>query len=482
MRKFIPPLSLILFILVVYLLTLAPGLTWSHDGADGGDLISAAATNGVAHPSGYPVYLVLAKFFQLWPVGSLAFRTNLLSALAATAATFLLYGILVWLPASPVQGNWLAGWIAAGLFGISPLVWSQAVITEVYTLHAAFVTLVFFLALSFPSSPKRHNFLQGLVLGLAAANHLTSLFMLPIVFISSFWKKTFRDIDGTSIRLFIGAFGLGLSAYALLPLRASTLPPVNWGNPTTLGRWVWLVTGQLYQNRLLDLTLAGFLQRAQSYLGLLLEQFDLPGMTLALIGVIFFFKPSRLYFITIASAVLSFLFAAVYNSFDAYVYLLPILVSMAIWIGIATGGLMRWGSTRKRVTEFATLAVTVVFGLMLLLQRWPQMDASRDTRAEDFGAQAMQLIPPDGLVFADGDRAIFTLWYFHYALRQRPDVVIVATDLLYYDWYLDTLRATYPTLVIEGDVVWSGSLVSQNLARPVCVLDDRDLEAVLCAP
>src|SRR5689334_22464317 len=45
------PVVLVISLFVLYLFSMAPGLTWAHDGADGGDLITAAATGGVAHPS-----------------------------------------------------------------------------------------------------------------------------------------------------------------------------------------------------------------------------------------------------------------------------------------------------------------------------------------------------------------------------------------------------------------------------------------------
>ena len=88
------PIVLFLSLLTVYGMTLAPGLTWANSGADGGDLITAAATGGVPHPTGYPVYLLLARAFQFLPIGSLAFRTNLLSALAAATASLLVYGLV----------------------------------------------------------------------------------------------------------------------------------------------------------------------------------------------------------------------------------------------------------------------------------------------------------------------------------------------------------------------------------------------------
>src|ERR1044071_8657683 len=87
LQSSLPPLLLISSLFAVYLRTMAPGLTWANAGSDGGDLIAAAATGGVAHPGGYPLYLLLARLFQFIPVGAVAFRTNLLSALASVSAS-----------------------------------------------------------------------------------------------------------------------------------------------------------------------------------------------------------------------------------------------------------------------------------------------------------------------------------------------------------------------------------------------------------
>ena len=81
-------------LLCTYLATIAPGLTWANGGSDGGDLIAAAATGGVAHPTGYPAYLLVASVFQLLPIGTLAFRTNLLSAISTLIAALLLHAVV----------------------------------------------------------------------------------------------------------------------------------------------------------------------------------------------------------------------------------------------------------------------------------------------------------------------------------------------------------------------------------------------------
>ena len=52
-----------IIIALAYARTLAPSITWANDGSDSGDLVAAAATLGVAHPTGYPTYLLLARLF-----------------------------------------------------------------------------------------------------------------------------------------------------------------------------------------------------------------------------------------------------------------------------------------------------------------------------------------------------------------------------------------------------------------------------------
>jgi hypothetical protein len=66
---------------LLYFLTLAPTITWEHDGYDGGDLTTAAYTLGIPHPTGYPTYMLVGHIFAQLPVGDVAYRLNLLSAL-----------------------------------------------------------------------------------------------------------------------------------------------------------------------------------------------------------------------------------------------------------------------------------------------------------------------------------------------------------------------------------------------------------------
>ena len=529
------PAILFVSLLAVYGMTLAPGLTWANHGADGGDLITAAATGGIPHPTGYPVYLLLARAFQFLPIGSLAFRTNLLSALAAATASLLVYGLV-----ARTSRNPLAGLVSAYAFGFSPLLWSQAVITEVYALHAFFVALILYWSVFSPSlNEKKSNLALGLIFGLALGNHLTTILLLPVLLasiLSRRGKKWMLDARSLSRRLM--GLGTGLLAYLILPLRALAYPPVNWGNPVTLKNFGWLVSARLYQDEVFALTVPSLWARIQSAAALLLDQFGILGLTVSLLGLILFFRPSPLYRNLLWTMAVFSAFAVGYATDDSFLYFIPPALCFAVWLGIGVDGLMEFMKSQalpslrggwfswhrspgqvsrrsnphiaggdcfaknarndgmssvfesnkdlqkpiaRRVSKlgWAACLATLLYLFILAGGHWPQVDASRDARAEQFGGLVMAQMPADALVFAEGDQVIFSLWYFHYALRQRDDIAVIARDLLSYAWYQETLKATYPSLSVPGPL--SDAIISANPGRPVCIVE-YDGQALIRCP
>lgn len=474
------PVFLLFSLLIIYGLTLAPGLTWANRGADGGDLIAAAATGGVPHPTGYPVYLWLARAFQFLPIGSLAFRTNLLSALAAACASLLVYGLVT---RSLPSRNRLAGLVSAYAFGLSPLLWSQAVITEVYALHAFFVALILYLSTVPPRlTPKQLDGALGLTFGLSLGNHVTTILLLPVILFSAVSHRDARwQLDIRSLLRRFAWLGAGLLAYLTLPLRATSHPPVNWGNPVTLKNFGWLVTGRLYQDEVLALTLPSLWERIRAAATLLLDQFGILGLVVSLLGLILFFRPSPLVRNTLWTMAAFSVFAIGYATDDSFVYLISPVLCFAVWIGIGADGLAGMLARRSQKLAWAAGLAFLLVLFVLAWGHWPQVDASRDARAEQFGELVMAQMPADTLVFVSGDQAIFSLWYFHYALHQRADLAVIAADLLPFDWYQDTLKSTYPSLVVPGPFPFPETILFANPGRPICLVE-YDGQALIQCP
>lgn len=122
---------------------------------DSGEFIVAAQHFGVPHPTGYPLWTILAWLFQLLPLGNAAWEVNIFSglcgALAVGVTTLLASSMLRWMMPwwgrgeEPVKvPDVVTGVIAVSfglLFAFSFSFWTQAVIAEVYTLHGLLVGL-----------------------------------------------------------------------------------------------------------------------------------------------------------------------------------------------------------------------------------------------------------------------------------------------------------------------------------------------------
>jgi hypothetical protein len=132
--------------LALYVQTLAPSVAALFDDSLEFPLVSYRL--GIAHPTGYPLYTLLGKLYTLLPWHDVAWRVNLLSAVAGALTVALVY-----LVARQLTARRLAAVFGAVALAASPVFWSQAVVAEVYTLTAAFVALLLWLALRWARRP-----------------------------------------------------------------------------------------------------------------------------------------------------------------------------------------------------------------------------------------------------------------------------------------------------------------------------------------
>jgi uncharacterized membrane protein len=101
---------------------------------DSGDLVTAVYLLGIPHPSGYPLYVLVGKLWTLLlPLGSIAYRMSLFSAVCAAASC----GVLYWL-CRRLDLCQVAALLAALLLAFAPSFWGEANIQRVYALNALF--------------------------------------------------------------------------------------------------------------------------------------------------------------------------------------------------------------------------------------------------------------------------------------------------------------------------------------------------------
>ena len=428
--------------LALYVRTATPGLTWAHHGADGGDLIAAAMTWGVPHPSGYPTYILLSRLYALLPLGALARRFTLFSAtLAALAVALAAIAIrhaldederklkAAWWPAC-------LGTLGALALAASPALWSQAVITEVYTLHIALVAALLALA----TAPGEHRpaywFVVGLVTGLGLGNHLTLALTLPGILVLS-WPRT------SARGRLAGVVGtlLGLSVYAYVPLAARHQPPVSWGEASTWSGFWWLVSGRLYHRYALAVSWGDVARRLMAALGLWREQFGLLGVGLTLLGVWSWVEERRWRRLTGMASIwlLPLAYALSYDTPDSMLYLLPCYLVGASWIVSGVAWVARVASQEVRLhARWGLLGAILILTALPVASviRWSAvLDLSTDHEAEAWLEETLAALPENAALVTLQDRHTFAIWYALYAQNRRPDLLVVDGDLYAEPWY-----------------------------------------------
>ena len=468
--------------LAVYVITLAPGLTFANYGTDGGDLIAAARTLGVPHPSGYPTYTLLAWLFTQLPVGVIAYRVNLLSAVCASAAVGLFF-LTARRQFATSEYPWLIPLAASLSLAFSSLLWSQAVISEVYALLLFFAALLLWLLVRWrEGGGDWHLWLAAFALGLGLGNHLTLIFLAAaaLVFL---WPERSRWFRVRTLAPAAALFLAGLSVYAYLPLAARHQPPVNWGNPQTWRGFLWVVTAKQYQVFAFGLSPEAMPGRIFAWAQLLGDQFGWWGLALALLGAWgWWHRDRRFALFALAWTSLVALYAFFYDTGDSHIYLLPTALVMTSCWGEGVRQLLDWIQDRRPGWRRLALAVVILLPLASLALHWRQVKPDDDWQVHAYIHQVLEDVQPGGLIVARGDGPTFAMWYGLFAEEQRPDVAMVNGPLLAFIWYRKHIRGLYPHLVVNepgsGDVTMDDlvhDLIVSNIdQRPVYALDPKE--------
>ena len=467
--------------LVVYVATLAPDLTNANFGTDGGDLIAAARTLGVPHPSGYPTYTILAWLASHVPVGTIAYRVNLLSAVCAAAASGLFFCIARRvLPDDRTLK--LVPSVAALSLAFSSLLWSQAVIAEVYALLVLFSVLLVWLLVRWRDEKRdRYLWLSGLTLGLALGNHLTIVFIAPAALVY-LWPERRHWLRLRTLLPSGLLFLLGLSVYAYLPLAARHHPPMNWGNPQTWDGFLWVVTAEQYQQFAFGLEFGEIPGRIAEWAELLGDQFGWWGLAIALIGGWGqWHRDRRLALFSLTWALFVGVYAFFYDTVDSHMYLLPVVMLMALWWG--EGAYLLLGMMRRLQPVWQRLAMVILFLLPVgsAAMHWQAVEPDDDWETRVYIEQVLEVVEPGALIIVRADQPTFALWYAIYAEGMRPDVRVVSGPMLAFIWYRDHIRHLYPGVVVNvprgvgltwDDLVYD--LVASNSHLPTYLTDFKD--------
>ncbi|HIE05465.1 MAG TPA: DUF2723 domain-containing protein [bacterium (Candidatus Stahlbacteria)] len=444
---------------VCYLITLNP----SVGPGDSGEMIAVAYKLGIAHPPGYPLFTVLGRLFSLLPLGSVAQRVNLFSLFSAVAAIGLLF--------SYMDRNWLSAVVTSLIMAFSATFWAESSSAEVYTLD------IFLLLASLWSLDRYLRFqdnrfliLFGLLFGLGLGHRPTFILYLPaFIYMIFITKKRFHLRIDLQPVLFSA---IALSILLYLPIRASTQPPLNWGNPDNLNRFLSHVTAVQYQGFLFTLPPPVVFKRIILFPRLLIREFT-PIIIIVIPGIFYTIKKYRTIFITtVLILITNLIYAINYDIPDYDIYLLPVFLVLAIWFGM---GVEYLSSLIRSKTKYILLTVLLI-PFLVNLNRNIEL---RNHYSYDCGHNTIESIPKDAIfatsstVFANG------VIYLQQVEDRKPEIDILLYDMLRSPVYFEMVSKKVNIQKEEGINTIRAVVANNYQTRTICLGIDMMKEAYL---
>ncbi|MFH1050812.1 MAG: DUF2723 domain-containing protein [bacterium] len=494
-KRLLYPFVAFLFSFIIYIITTAPDLTFT----DSGELAAVCTTLGIAHPTGYPLFILLGHLWTYLPFFSTnIYSLNIFAGFLTAISVVVFFNTVLFLlkyinniPDRKKQNRIMAqkhkktkelkdtksieakketkilnesvlqniSIIVAFLYAFARTIWAQAVAIEVYSLHLLMMNLVlFFFFKGILSDENRKGYLlfATLLLGLSFANHMTTVLLVPMIIVLYFWQSNIlrqvqdgsrqqtsdsRQDFGSNIKLLfilIIPFLLGLSLYLYLPIRASGFPEFNWGWVSRgFDKFWYHFSGKQYQ--------VWMFSDSTVWKDNLIKFFEMIPNEIAWIGILplFYglytaFRKSKFLFYGILILILTCISYAInYQIHDIDSYFVTAFVGILIFISI---GLLYLA---KQFPQFVySFFVLPLFALTL---NYSYNDRSDDVIVPEYTKMVFGKLEPNAIILStQWDYWLSASWYKQRVDGFRKDVIIIDKELLRRTWYIEQLKRWYP--------------------------------------
>lgn len=413
---------------LVYLATLAPGVY----GFDSAELASGVYSLGIVHPPGFPLYMLLGKLFTFLPLGSVAYRLNLMSAFFAALTIYVLYKVIFSITAK----KW-AAWVSSAFLAFSIYFWQMSVVTEVYTLHTFFLVFEIFILLKWRETGKHATLIFfAFVYGLSLTNHTTGLLFAPgfawMILSSPGWKWKIEWFWAAMI----GSFLAALLLYLYIPIRANSTTSLNYlkeyysMDVTTLSGLLWMVSGKAYHFFAFGYATSEIWHELVDGIRLLWRNFMGVGFLMGVLGV--FTSCKKNWKIGMGCLLLflgNFIFYVNYRVLDKDTMFLPAFTVFAVWIGFGLSflddllGKLFTEIDFKKGVQFAHPVFWVSLIFMTVFLNWRWTDMSQMLGPETFSNTILDSATDGATIIASWSPAV-VLEYYQIVEGRRTDLTI----------------------------------------------------------
>jgi len=448
---------LILSIFGIFTYTAYPSVACYRDA---GEMASVCYTFGIAHPPGYPLYVLFGKIFTLIiPFGNIAYRINLMSAFFGAMTCGLVYLAVKRISGladkeSPNLANlpaYLLTCLSALTLAFSKTFWSVSLVAEMYTLNTFFIALIIYLLLL----PTSYFLLPAFLFGLATGNRIDIILIAPGVLYWLIRNKEIKIYSLTKLTVYALLFFLGFSVYLFLPARSRTQPHLNWNKPDNIQTLVDTITRKTHGNTL-DLissryTISDVLSSEMKvYIKRTYKLFTVAGMTFMLLGFLYLYGKNRHFLVS--TFLIYFISGPVFIAIAKMPpnphalaimephYLISDLI-LAFWFSCGIYYIS------KKLKKFSVVLLLIPAGLFVLNLQTQNMRFN--FTAYDFARNVFRSIPKNSIIISREDIQVFSQWYLQFAEKKRSDITVIAKGLSGSLWYQEGLKKYKNTDVVS---------------------------------
>jgi hypothetical protein len=208
-------------------------------GNDNTEFATLGVTGGIAHPPGYPVYVMWLRAMSWLPGSTPAYTAALANAILAAASVVVLHAASRAWGARPAAAT-----IAAAVFATSPLLLRVNTEAEAFALNDLVVAAVLWLAAA--AGPLRGAWRAGvlaLVAGIGLCNHMTCALVAPVGLLGVV-RGVRESRAAFAIPAAIGGLIVGLVPYLYLFVASDNI--TSWAHPHNVGELLDIVLRKQY--------------------------------------------------------------------------------------------------------------------------------------------------------------------------------------------------------------------------------------------
>jgi hypothetical protein len=452
---------------------------------DNAEFATIGATGGIAHPSGYPLYVLYLRAVAWLP-------TTAAHAAAIGTAVIAAVQILVLHAACRAWGaRALSATVAVAIYAAAPVMLRLHTQAEVFALNGLIAALVLWLAaLDGPLRGRRRAGALGLVAGLGISCHLTCVFLAPIGLLGV-WRGMQEKGRVSGAAFAVLGLLVGLTPYATLFFAPDSA--VSWTAVETVDDLLHHFLRVDYGTFSLSphaaevssgetlLALLVTLSRTWLYLPLA------AAFVLLFLRIARPLRETRWAFVMLAAsfALAGPLLIARFNIKPVQLslhtserfHILPALL-LVIPVALAVDCVARWIANRRQIRKPRSMPVAATFAalamfVVLVALALPQQAAMHSAALERGVRNLLQSLPPDAVVIVATDDAYFGAAYVQDVLGERRDVVVVMWGRVPQQRYRDRISARVGVdLVDRGAMSASSVAVAERILatkRPVFI-------------